>query len=125
MSVVLANVEKENSLKYCQKFQSEEEEEEDDDESSEGEKSDEESGDEKKEEKKKKKEKKKSKPEKKNQGGLREKRITPVLQKELLKYLVYNAQNDPALVVRISDIKLNGHLQSALSVGKIILKEMH
>ena len=61
----------------------------------------------------------------KNQGGLREKRITPVLQKELLKYLVYNAQNDPALVVRTSDFELNCYVQSALNVGKIILKEMH
>ena len=66
-------------------------------ESSEDEKSGEESGDEKKEKKKKKD--KKAKAEKKKQG-LREKRITPILQKELLKYLVYNAQNDPALVVR-------------------------
>ena len=82
-------------FKYNPKIQSEEEEEEDD-ESSEDEKSDEDSGD----EKKKNKEKKRTKPDKKNQGGLREKRITPVLQKELLKYLVYNAQNDPALVVR-------------------------
>ena len=81
-------------IKYNPKIQSEEEEE--DDESSEDEKSDEDSG----EEKKKNKKKKRTKPDKKNQGGLREKRITPVLQKELLKYLVYNAQNDPALVVR-------------------------
>ena len=86
-------------IKYNPKLQSEKEEEEDD-ESSEDEKSNEDSGDEKKEEKKKDKEKKRTKPDKKNQGGLREKRITPVLQKELLKYLVYNAQNDPALVVR-------------------------
>ena len=83
-------------IKYNPKIQSEEEEEEEDEDSSEGEKSDEDSGD----EKKKNKEKKRTKPDKKNQGGLREKRITPVLQKELLKYLVYNAQNDPALVVR-------------------------
>ena len=85
------------------KIQSEEEEEEEEEEeSSDGEQSDEDSGDEKKEKKKNKKEKKKPKPEKKNQGGLREKRITPVLQKELLKYLVYNAQNDPALVVSLN-----------------------
>ena len=100
MCSLLANIKFVKNLlfKYNPKIQSEEEEE--DDESSEDEKSDEDSGDEKKEEKKKNKEKKRTKPDKKNQGGLREKRITPVLQKELLKYLVYNAQNDPALVVR-------------------------
>ena len=47
-----------------------------------------------------KKEKKKKEKDEKKKGGLREKRITPILQKELLKYLVYNAENDPALVVR-------------------------
>lgn len=78
-------------------LQSEEEEEE----SSESENSDQESDEEKKEKKKKKEREKKEKSTNDKKGGLREKRITPILQKELLKYLVYNAQNDPALVVRI------------------------
>ncbi len=88
---------------------SEEEDEEEEEEKEEGDKNSEHDSDNEKrttrsEESKKEtrsKKKKKEKSEKKETNSLREKRITPWLQKELLKYLVYNAQNDPALRVNV------------------------